>query len=41
MNAAGDYSAAYCILYTDSQYTGHGMVLSQFSEVMFDNLHGR
>lgn len=31
MNAAGDYSAAYCILYTDSKYTGHGMVLSQCS----------
>lgn len=26
MNAAGDYSAAYCILHTDSSYTGHGMV---------------
>lgn len=26
MNAAGDYSAAYCILETDSQYAGHGMV---------------
>jgi hypothetical protein len=26
MNAAGDYSSAYCILQTDSQYTGHGMV---------------
>jgi hypothetical protein len=26
MNAAGDYSAAYCILHTDSEYTGHGMV---------------
>jgi L-galactonate dehydratase len=26
MNAAGDYSAAYCIIYTDSQYSGHGMV---------------
>jgi hypothetical protein len=28
MNAAGDYSSAYCILYTDSKYTGHGMVVS-------------
>ncbi|KAL2012804.1 hypothetical protein VTN00DRAFT_329 [Thermoascus crustaceus] len=28
MNAAGDYSAAYCILYTDSQYTGHGMTFT-------------
>lgn len=27
MNAAGDYSSAYCILETDSQYTGHGMVI--------------
>ena len=26
MNAAGDYSAAYCILQTDSQFAGHGMV---------------
>ena len=26
MNAAGDYSAAYCILKTDSEYVGHGMV---------------
>ena len=26
MNAAGDYSAAYCIVYTDSEYSGHGMV---------------
>jgi hypothetical protein len=26
MNAAGDYSAAYCILKTDSQFSGHGMV---------------
>ncbi|KAL2218074.1 enolase C-terminal domain-like protein [Thermoascus aurantiacus ATCC 26904] len=28
MNAAGDYSAAYCILYTDSKYTGHGMTFT-------------
>jgi len=27
MNAAGDYSAAYCILHTDSEHKGHGMVL--------------
>lgn len=27
MNAAGDYSAAYCILKTDSKFSGHGMVL--------------
>lgn len=26
MNAAGDYSSAYCILQTDSEFTGHGMV---------------
>lgn len=26
MNAAGDYSSAYCILQTDSQFSGHGMV---------------
>jgi hypothetical protein len=26
MNAAGDYSAAYCILQTDSEFAGHGMV---------------
>ena len=26
MNAAGNYSSAYCILETDSKYTGHGMV---------------
>lgn len=26
MNAAGDYSSAYCIIKTDSQYEGHGMV---------------
>lgn len=25
MNAAGDYSAAYCVLTTDSEFTGHGM----------------
>lgn len=28
MNAAGDYSAAYCILHTDSDYTGHGMTFT-------------
>lgn len=27
MNAAGDYSAAYCIVYTDSEHAGHGMVI--------------
>lgn len=30
MNAAGDYSSAYCILETDSEFTGHGMVNSPF-----------
>jgi hypothetical protein len=30
MNAAGDYSSAYCILSTDSEFSGHGMV-SQFA----------
>lgn len=29
MNAAGDYSSAYCILQTDSEFSGHGMVSSQ------------
>ncbi|KKK19698.1 hypothetical protein P175DRAFT_0503281 [Aspergillus ochraceoroseus IBT 24754] len=28
MNAAGDYSSAYCILYTDSSYAGHGMTFT-------------
>ncbi|KAJ3034616.1 L-galactonate dehydratase [Rhizophlyctis rosea] len=28
MNAAGDYSAAYCILKTDSAYEGHGMTFT-------------
>ncbi|KAM3419810.1 hypothetical protein BST61_g3141 [Cercospora zeina] len=28
MNAAGDYSAAYCVLHTDSEYTGHGMTFT-------------
>ena len=28
MNAAGDYSAAYCILQTDSSYNGHGMTFT-------------
>lgn len=31
MNAAGDYSAAYCILKTDSEFTGHGMVSTDFT----------
>jgi hypothetical protein len=30
MNAAGDYSAAYCILKTDSEHVGHGMVSYYF-----------
>lgn len=28
MNAAGDYSAAYCILKTDSKFSGHGMTFT-------------
>ncbi|KAF2098926.1 enolase C-terminal domain-like protein [Rhizodiscina lignyota] len=28
MNAAGDYSSAYCILYTDTDFTGHGMTFT-------------
>lgn len=28
MNAAGDYSSAYCILQTDSPYQGHGMTFT-------------
>ena len=28
MNAAGDYSAAYCILQTDGLHTGHGMTFT-------------
>jgi L-galactonate dehydratase len=28
MNAAGDYSAAYCILTTDSPHAGHGMTFT-------------
>ncbi|PGH16731.1 hypothetical protein AJ79_01604 [Helicocarpus griseus UAMH5409] len=28
MNAAGDYSSAYCILYTDSPHAGHGMTFT-------------
>ena len=28
MNAAGDYSAAYCILHTDSSFQGHGMTFT-------------
>jgi L-galactonate dehydratase len=28
MNAAGDYSAAYCILHTDSEFAGHGMTFT-------------
>lgn len=31
MNAAGDYSSAYCILSTDSEFSGHGMVSWIFS----------
>ncbi|TEY78380.1 hypothetical protein BOTCAL_0049g00220 [Botryotinia calthae] len=28
MNAAGDYSSAYCILKTDSEFSGHGMTFT-------------
>ncbi|KAL5117128.1 L-galactonate dehydratase [Pleosporales sp. CAS-2024a] len=28
MNAAGDYSSAYCILHTDSDFKGHGMTFT-------------
>ncbi|KAI1872382.1 hypothetical protein JX265_001361 [Neoarthrinium moseri] len=28
MNAAGDYSSAYCILQTDSDFSGHGMTFT-------------
>ncbi|KAH7013312.1 enolase C-terminal domain-like protein [Ilyonectria destructans] len=28
MNAAGNYSSAYCILETDSEFTGHGMTFT-------------
>ncbi|KAI0174233.1 mandelate racemase/muconate lactonizing enzyme domain-containing protein [Pestalotiopsis sp. NC0098] len=28
MNAAGDYSSAYCILQTDSEFSGHGMTFT-------------
>ena len=28
MNAAGDYSAAYCVLSTDSEHDGHGMTFT-------------
>ncbi|KAF2663928.1 L-galactonate dehydratase [Microthyrium microscopicum] len=28
MNAAGDYSAAYCILTTDTEHVGHGMTFT-------------
>lgn len=34
MNAAGDYSAAYCILNTDSEHKGHGMVGHQLWPIL-------
>lgn len=37
MNAAGDYSSAYCILHTDSEFKGHGMV-SELLTYMIDLL---
>lgn len=33
MNAAGNYSSAYCILQTDSDYTGHGMASHSLTEL--------
>ena len=34
MNAAGDYSAAYCILETNNPaFTGHGMVRRAFVNI--------
>lgn len=47
MNAAGDYSAAYCILKTDSTFSGHGMVNSSPAlphdpaNILFADLHDR
>ena len=39
MNVACDYSAAYCVLKTDSEFCGHGMVsswtMSSFLKVSF------
>ena len=37
MNAAGDYSAAYCILETDTNHSGHGMV-SRATDLYMANL---
>jgi len=37
MNAAGDYSSAYCILETNSELTGHGMVSSPDPNEQFQN----
>jgi hypothetical protein len=39
MNAAGDYSAAYCILQTDSEYSGHGMVSYFTSHLHYPSSH--
>ena len=36
MNVAGNYSAAYCILHTDSHYHGHGMVRKKNDAVHFE-----
>ena len=50
MNAAGDYSSAYCILNTDGPYTGHGMTftIGRGNEIVCaailtiaDRIHGR
>ena len=32
MNKGPDYSAAYCILQTNSEYSGHGMVSPEVHE---------
>jgi len=36
MNAAGDYSSAYCILHTDSEFKGHGMVSRKSSFAIYN-----
>jgi len=39
MNAAGDYSAAYCVLKTDSEFSGHGMVCQVFLPSLSSDFH--
>ncbi|KAK3705590.1 L-galactonate dehydratase [Vermiconidia calcicola] len=50
MNAAGDYSAAYCILHTNSEYSGHGMtftigrgneIVCQAISLLFERVKGK